>query len=278
MRNDGPSNTWTTVANRESGQGSIRTVHCDDADSLWLVPEICQPNAHIFRLPKQLVRFGKRGHEYIHAAIEVFERQGFDLKIHRPSWLRDETDSRRSTKSGEEQAAEDTSSPRSTTSVELAWPQRSPCDESMLPSVPSAGRRSLAFHRRSERKDIQCGVRQTARSEYDADHAQHFDTGAWRFRTPGAARGFRHWRIMSDRQPHRGKPPPRRIDPAPRRLFVFRDFFATLLQPEFRPIFGSAVIVLTVGTLVFRATRRSGACSIRSTSASSPWLRSAMAI
>jgi hypothetical protein len=33
---------------------------------------------------------------------------------------------------------------------------------------------------------------------------------------------------------------------------VFRDFFATLLQPEFRPIFGSAVIVLTVGTLVFR--------------------------
>jgi voltage-gated potassium channel len=40
--------------------------------------------------------------------------------------------------------------------------------------------------------------------------------------------------------------------PRSRGLFVFRDFFATLLQPEFRPIFGSVVIVLTVGTLVFR--------------------------
>lgn len=46
--------------------------------------------------------------------------------------------------------------------------------------------------------------------------------------------------------------PERRDRPHSRGLFVFRDFFATLLQPEFRPIFGSVVIVLTVGTLVFR--------------------------
>jgi hypothetical protein len=46
--------------------------------------------------------------------------------------------------------------------------------------------------------------------------------------------------------------PERRERSRSRGLYVFRDFFATLLQPEFRPIFGSVVIVLTVGTLVFR--------------------------
>jgi voltage-gated potassium channel len=40
--------------------------------------------------------------------------------------------------------------------------------------------------------------------------------------------------------------------PHPRGLHVFRDFFETLLQPEFRPIFGSVLVVLTIGTLVFR--------------------------
>ena len=39
--------------------------------------------------------------------------------------------------------------------------------------------------------------------------------------------------------------------PHRRGLPVFRDYIATILQPEFRPIFGSVVVVLTVGTLVF---------------------------
>jgi voltage-gated potassium channel len=47
-------------------------------------------------------------------------------------------------------------------------------------------------------------------------------------------------------------PSKKSLETRSRGLFVFRDFFATLLQPEFRPIFGSVVIVLTVGTLVFR--------------------------
>lgn len=38
----------------------------------------------------------------------------------------------------------------------------------------------------------------------------------------------------------------------PRGLRVFRDYIETLLQPEFRPIFGSVLVVLTVGTLVFK--------------------------
>ncbi len=37
-----------------------------------------------------------------------------------------------------------------------------------------------------------------------------------------------------------------------RRLHVFHDYIATIFQPEFRPIFASVVVVLTVGTLVFR--------------------------
>ncbi len=39
--------------------------------------------------------------------------------------------------------------------------------------------------------------------------------------------------------------------PRPRRLHLFHDYFATILQPEFRPIFGAVVVVLTIGTLVF---------------------------
>jgi len=57
---------------------------------------------------------------------------------------------------------------------------------------------------------------------------------------------------MSDSPTPSRQAPASQDHPSSRRLFVFRDFFATLLQPEFRPIFGSAVIVLTVGTLVFR--------------------------
>ena len=38
----------------------------------------------------------------------------------------------------------------------------------------------------------------------------------------------------------------------PRRLHVFHDYFATLFQPQFRPIFASVVVVLAVGTVVFR--------------------------
>ncbi len=58
---------------------------------------------------------------------------------------------------------------------------------------------------------------------------------------------------MSDTPTPSTKAPASRDRPSPGGLFVFRDFFATLLQPEFRPIFGSVLIVLTVGTLVFRA-------------------------
>lgn len=32
---------------------------------------------------------------------------------------------------------------------------------------------------------------------------------------------------------------------------VFRDFFATLVRPEFRPILGSVIVVLAVGTVAF---------------------------
>lgn len=42
-----------------------------------------------------------------------------------------------------------------------------------------------------------------------------------------------------------------REPPRPRGLRVFRDYIETLLEPEFRPIFGSVLVVLTVGTLVF---------------------------
>ncbi len=46
--------------------------------------------------------------------------------------------------------------------------------------------------------------------------------------------------------------PKQREHPHPRRLHVFHDYIATVFQPEFRPIFASVVVVLTVGTLVFR--------------------------
>jgi hypothetical protein len=57
---------------------------------------------------------------------------------------------------------------------------------------------------------------------------------------------------MSDTSTPSPQPRAPRERPHPRGLRVFRDFFATLLQPEFRPIFGSVLVVLTVGTLVFR--------------------------
>jgi hypothetical protein len=47
--------------------------------------------------------------------------------------------------------------------------------------------------------------------------------------------------------------PARRDRPRPHELHVFRDYIATLVQPEFRPIFGSVMVVLFVGTFVFRA-------------------------
>lgn len=46
--------------------------------------------------------------------------------------------------------------------------------------------------------------------------------------------------------------PARRAPLRARRMHVFHDYIATIFQPEFRPIFASVVVVLTVGTLVFR--------------------------
>ncbi len=45
--------------------------------------------------------------------------------------------------------------------------------------------------------------------------------------------------------------PETRPRPHPRGLRVFRDYIATIMQPEFQPIFGSVIVVLAVGTLVF---------------------------
>ena len=47
------------------------------------------------------------------------------------------------------------------------------------------------------------------------------------------------------------QPPDIQDRPRPRNLHVFRDYFATMLQPEFRPIFGSVLAVLLIGTVVF---------------------------
>jgi len=56
---------------------------------------------------------------------------------------------------------------------------------------------------------------------------------------------------MSQTPTPSSQPADARRRPRPRRLHVFRDYIATILQPEFRPIFGSVVVVLMVGTLVF---------------------------
>ncbi len=42
-----------------------------------------------------------------------------------------------------------------------------------------------------------------------------------------------------------------REPPRPHGLRVFRDYIETLLMPEFRPIFGSVLVVLIVGTVIF---------------------------
>lgn len=55
---------------------------------------------------------------------------------------------------------------------------------------------------------------------------------------------------MSDNSSSPKSPAPR-DRPRPGQLRVFRDYIETILQPEFRPIFGSVLVVLTVGTLVF---------------------------
>ena len=57
---------------------------------------------------------------------------------------------------------------------------------------------------------------------------------------------------MSEHSAPAPQVPEPRERPHPRGLRVFRDYIATLMQPEFRPIFGSVLVVLTVGTLVFR--------------------------
>lgn len=56
---------------------------------------------------------------------------------------------------------------------------------------------------------------------------------------------------MSDSTTPTAEAPPPRERVRPQRLHVFHDYFATLLEPEFRPIFGSVVVVLTTGTLLF---------------------------
>lgn len=56
---------------------------------------------------------------------------------------------------------------------------------------------------------------------------------------------------MSDTPTPSPHSPEARTRPRPGGLHVFRDYFATILQPEFRPVFGSVIVVLTVGTLVF---------------------------
>lgn len=56
---------------------------------------------------------------------------------------------------------------------------------------------------------------------------------------------------MSQTHPSSPQSSEPRERPHPGGLHVFRDYFATILELQFRPIFGSVVVVLTVGTVVF---------------------------
>lgn len=57
---------------------------------------------------------------------------------------------------------------------------------------------------------------------------------------------------MSDTPTSKPQAPTQRDRPRPRELHVFRDYISTIKEPEFRPIFGSVLVVLLVGTVVFR--------------------------